>query len=72
MGDLWDGADVRWVPEATTRGGVRLRPGDRAVVVDQGQAGGGKVVQGAFVAVFPLFHDAGAHIANDKVAHHQA
>ncbi|MTV26240.1 hypothetical protein FTX61_12585 [Nitriliruptoraceae bacterium ZYF776] len=37
VGDLWDGADVRWVPEATTRGGVRLRPGDRAVVVDAGR-----------------------------------
>jgi hypothetical protein len=33
-GDLWDGADVRWSGPETVRGGVHLRPGDRAVVVD--------------------------------------
>lgn len=35
--DLWLGADVRWSGPETVRGGVRLRPGDRAVVVDAGR-----------------------------------
>lgn len=34
--DLWPGADVRWIGAETTCGGVRLRPGDRAVVLDPG------------------------------------
>lgn len=35
--DLWGGADVRWRGPETVRKGVRLRPGDRAVVVDAGR-----------------------------------
>lgn len=35
--DLWRGADVRWIGPETVRKGVRLRPGDRAVVVDAGR-----------------------------------
>ena len=35
--DLWVGADVRWNGPETVRRGVRLRPGDRAVVVDAGR-----------------------------------
>ena len=35
--DLWAGADVRWSGPETVRKGVRLRPGDRAVVVDAGR-----------------------------------
>jgi hypothetical protein len=35
--DLWAGADVRWRGPETVREGVRLRPGDRAVVVDAGR-----------------------------------
>jgi hypothetical protein len=38
--DLWAGADVRWVRwagPARRRRGVRLQPGDRAVVVDAGR-----------------------------------
>lgn len=35
--DLWGGADVRWIGPETVRKGVRLRPGDRAVVVDAGR-----------------------------------
>jgi hypothetical protein len=35
--DLWNGADVRWVGPETVREGVRLRPGDRAVVLEAGR-----------------------------------
>lgn len=35
--DLWAGADVRWAGPETTRKGVRLRPGERAVVTDAGR-----------------------------------
>lgn len=35
--DLWGGADVRWVGPETVIRGVRLRPGDRAVVLDGGR-----------------------------------
>jgi hypothetical protein len=35
--DLWDGAKVRWVGAAAEVDGVRLEPGDRAVVVDAGR-----------------------------------
>ena len=35
--DLWVGADVRWQGSETVRKGVRLRHGDRAVVVDAGR-----------------------------------
>lgn len=35
--ELWNGADVRWTGRARTRRGVRLQPGDRAVVVDAGR-----------------------------------
>lgn len=35
--DLWNGADVRWVGPESTRAGVSLQPGDRAVVVDAGR-----------------------------------
>lgn len=35
--DLWAGADVRWQGPETRREGVRLRPGDRAVVTDAGR-----------------------------------
>lgn len=35
--DLWNGADVRWVGPETSRAGVALRPGDRAVVIDAGR-----------------------------------
>ncbi len=35
--DLWHGADVRWIGPETVRKGVRLRPGDRAVVLDAGR-----------------------------------
>jgi hypothetical protein len=35
--DLWAGADVCWQGPETTRKGVRLRPGDRAVVTDAGR-----------------------------------
>ena len=35
--DLWVGADVRWQGPETVRKGVRLRPGERAVVVDAGR-----------------------------------
>jgi hypothetical protein len=35
--DLWVGADVRWQGPETQRKGVRIRPGDRAVVVDAGR-----------------------------------
>lgn len=34
---LWRGADVRWIGPETVRKGVRLRSGDRAVVVDAGR-----------------------------------
>jgi hypothetical protein len=34
--DLWTGAEVRWVGPGSTRKGVRLRFGDRAVVVNAG------------------------------------
>ncbi len=35
--DLWAGADVCWTGPETVRKGVRLRPGDRAVVADAGR-----------------------------------
>jgi hypothetical protein len=35
--DLWNGADVRWVGPETSRAGIALRPGDRAVVIDAGR-----------------------------------
>jgi hypothetical protein len=35
--DLWVGADVRWVGPQKVRKGVRLRPGERALVVDAGR-----------------------------------
>lgn len=35
--DLRPGADVRWIGPDTERHGVRLRPGDRGVVVDAGR-----------------------------------
>jgi hypothetical protein len=35
--DLWNGADVRWVGPETMRGGVRLRPSVRAVVLEAGR-----------------------------------
>lgn len=35
--DLWDGADVRWCGPETVRKGVRLHPGDLAVVLDAGR-----------------------------------
>jgi hypothetical protein len=35
--DLWAGADVQWAGPETTRKGVRLRPGERAVVTDAGR-----------------------------------
>lgn len=34
--DLWVGADVRWRGSEIVREGVRLQPGDRAVVLDAG------------------------------------
>ncbi len=34
--DLWAGADVRWIGPEMVRGGVRLQPGARAVVLDAG------------------------------------
>ena len=37
VGDLWAGADVRWKGPETVRRGVRLHPGDRAVVTDAGR-----------------------------------
>lgn len=36
-GGLWVGADVHWVGPSTDRNGVRLEPGDRAVVIDAGR-----------------------------------
>lgn len=36
---LWPGAEVRWNGPARRRGGVRLRPGGRAIVVDPGRHG---------------------------------
>lgn len=35
--DLWRGADVSWIGPETVRKGVRLRAGDRAVVIDAGR-----------------------------------
>lgn len=35
--DLWAGADVHWIGPAMVRGGVRLQPGARAVVLDAGR-----------------------------------
>lgn len=35
--DLWDGADVQWIGHESTFRGVRLRPGDKAVVTDAGR-----------------------------------
>jgi hypothetical protein len=35
--DLWAGADVRWAGPEATRKGIRLRPGERAVVTEAGR-----------------------------------